>query len=955
MKALRGLVLSTFTALIVVACSSGTSEQPKPVDTTPPPEAVADLPASTLEQMKVLVAEKAERTPAQRKISSQLLYAKSNRFPAMKQHLQKGEIVKPSELVSLMRYDEQGRVLSDLKGDAGAGLERQIEIAGGAVVISSAEHHSVRAWLPLTTLESLASQPAVKHIYPAFGAITNRADPPFGAGKYSKLTYEERVANTQAALKALADSPANARSANALDNAITNAGAANSQGTVAHGADRARKFFGTDGTGVKVGVLSDSDDFKEASIASGDLGADTVTVPGQSGRPGSGEGTAMMEIVHDVAPGAQLFFATAFNSPESFAENIRTLRFTYHCDIIVDDIIYYFESPYQDDIIAAAVEDVVADGATYYSSAGNSGNYDDGTSGTWEGDFRSGGTFSVLPSGYLVHDFGKKVISNRIELGGGPVILHWADPGSLDNPQSSNDYDVFVLTPDMRSVAVASTDIQDGDDIPFEFLGFNIPADYRVVIAAKVGAAAEAVRLQIFNGEFGLATSGSDYGHAAAKNAFAVGAVDVAQAGGGEFTGGATTQVELYSADGYRTVFYDRFGTPIGGPPTFAGSGGEQRKKPDVSAADGVATTLPSGSGLNPFFGTSAAAPHAGAIAALIKSALPAATNTKIYSSLRTSATDIEAVGFDIDSGYGILSAFAGLQKAGAKPAVFLERGTVTTTPSSGTAVVPGGGGSLTVQLLNNGGALASVVKGTLTTTTPGVTITSGLSNYPNIASGGSAINITPFTFTLSPSVPCGTKIVFDLSVTFTGKGTSPTHFSIPVQSGAPSSASSTFSFTGPRAAIPDNNPAGVDVTIPTSGVGTVSGVTVSFNGATCSATAGSSTVGVDHSWVGDLVFTLRSPAGTTVTLLSRPGGTGNSGNNFCQTVLSDSAVNLIQNVTIAQAPFTGTFKPASPLSAFSGDNGDGNWVLNAADLVATDTGGVRDVSVNLSGFSCTP
>jgi subtilisin-like proprotein convertase family protein len=949
MNAFRGLLVSAVTALLVVAC--GDDKPQGDISTAPPAEVAADLPASTIQEMKILVEEKEARTPAQRKISSQLLYAKSNRFPALKQQMQKAEI-NPDQLTSLMRYDDQGRVLCDLKGDVDAGLERQIEIAGGAVVGTSAPHHSARAWLPLATLESLASQPAVKAIRPAFAASTNRADPPFSAGKFSKLTYEQRVANTQAALKLLRESAANSPR---QFSAIANVGAANSEGSVAHAADRARKFYGVDGTGVNVGVLSDSDDFKEESIASGDLPADTVTVPGQSGRPGNGEGTAMMQIVHDVAPGAKLFFATAFNSPESFAENIRTLRFTYHADIIVDDIIYFFESPYQDDIIAAAVEDVVADGATYYSSAGNSGNFDDGTSGTWEGDFKSGGTFNVLPSGYQVLDFGKKVISNRLEVGGGPVILHWSDSGSLDNPLSGNDYDVFVLTPDMRSVAVASTDIQDGDDLPFEFLGFNIPADYRVVVAAKNGSAARAVRLQVSNGEFGLSTPGAVYGHAAAKNAYAVAAVDVALANGGEFTGGATTQVELYSADGNRTIFYDRYGAQIGsGAPTFAGSAGELRKKPEISAADGVTTTLPSDTGLNPFFGTSAAAPHAGAIAALLKSAIPAATNAKIYSALRNAATDIEAAGFDSDSGYGIVSAFNSLTKIGAKPAVFLELGTVTTTPSSGAFVVPGGGGSLTVQVLNNGGALASVVKGTLTSSTPGVTITSGLSNYPNIASASSALNATPFTFTVGAGVPCGTKILFDLAVSFTGKGTSPTHFSIAVQTGGPALGNMTTSYAGPVVAIPDNTLAGVNIPLSVSS-GQISQIEFSFDGATCSAATGSTTVGLDHSWVGDLGVTLTSPAGTTVTLMSRPGGTANSGNNFCKTVLSDSAPTSIQAIVSASNPFTGSFKPASPLSAFNGESSNGTWILNVNDSVAIDTGHVRDFSVKVSGFECAP
>jgi hypothetical protein len=964
MKALRGLLVSAVSALIVVGCGGSGKMNSAPMNTVPPPEVAADLPASTIEEMKVLVQEKEARNPAQRKLSSQLIYAKNNRFPELRQGMQKQgmqkEEIKTTGIVSHMRYDDQGRVLCDVKGDVDAGLERQIEIAGGAVLVSSSQYHSSRAWLPLETLESLAGKPAVKSIRPAYSANTNRADPPFSSGKYSKMSYEQRVANAQAALKVLRESPVSARKASASGapisvggfDAIVNAGSVNSQGSVAHGADRARKYYGADGTGVKVGVLSDSDDFQEQSIASGDLPADTLTLPGQSGRPGTGEGTAMMEIVHDIAPGARLFFATAFNSPESFAENIRALRFTYHADIIIDDIQYYFENPYQDDIIAAAVEDVVADGATYYSSAGNSGNFDDGTSGTWEGDFKSGGTFNVLPSGYQVLDFGKKVISNRIELGGGPVVLHWSDQGSLDNPHASNDYDVFVLTPDMRSVAVASTDIQDGDDIPFEFLDFDIPAEYRIVVAAKTGADARAVRVQIFNGELGISTSGAVYGHAAAKNAFAVGAVDVALANGGEFTGGATTQVELYSSDGNRTLFYDRFGAFWGsGQPTFAGSAGETRKKPDVSAADGVATTLPSTSGLNPFFGTSAAAPHAGAIAALIKSALPTVTNTKIYSSMKGGSTDIEAAGVDIDSGSGVVSAFDALTKAGAKPAVFLERGVATTTPTSGAAVLPGGGGSISVQLLNNGGALATVVKAVLTSTTPGVTVTSGNSNYPNIAAAGSAVNITPFTFTLSPSIPCGTKIVFTLSVGFTGRGSSPVVFTVPVQTGLPGGIVTT-SYTGAAVAIPDGVAAGVNIPFTVTG-SALSKIGFSFDGTNCSAVAGSTTAGLSHTWIGDLTATLQSPAGTKVTLLSRAGGINNSGNNFCQTVLDDSGVNSIQNVAIAQAPFTGTFKPASPLSAFAGENANGTWILNVSDSVTIDTGTVRAFSVNVSGFSC--
>lgn len=965
MKQLRVLALLAL-ALLIAACSGGGSSQqsndPGGVGTAPPdPEVAVDLPESAVVQMKALTAEKAARTPAQRKISSQLLYAKSGRFTAMKKPLQKGETPKPTELRSLMQFDEQGRVLCDVKGDVDGGLARQIENAGGTVLTTSAAHRSARAWLQLATLETLADQSVVTAIRPAFSARTNRAEAPYATAKFPRMTQEQRTAALQKVLRSMKDAPASS----ALAPAATNAGSVTSEGSRAHGADRARKFYNTDGTGVKVGVLSDSDDFKEESLASGDLPADTVTVPGQSGRPGSGEGTAMMEIVHDVAPGAKIFFASAFESPESFADNIRTLRFTYGCDIIVDDVQYYFESPYQDDIVAAAIADVRADGALYFSSAGNGGNFDDGTSGTFEGDFKSAGALATIsefgagldaPKFYRVLDFGKKVVSNRIELIGGPITLHWADQGTLDNPHSGNDYDIFVLSPDLREVLVASTDIQDGDDIPFEFLGFLVPSELRVVVAATPTAQVRALKVQIFDGELGIGTAGSVGGHAGSPSAFAVGAVDAASADGGEFGGGPLTPVETFSSDGNRMHFYDRDGNQIGsGAPTFAGNAGVTIKKPDASAADGVSTTLPSDSGLNPFFGTSAAAPHAGAIAALIKSAVPTADATKIAAALKGGALDIEASGgFDVDSGEGLISAMNGLQRAGAKPNVFLDLGTVTATPTSGTVIKPGSNATMSVQLTNNGGATASAVSATLSSTTPGVTITTANSAYPTIPAGQSRTNTTAFAFNLSPAAVCGLKVNFTLSVAFTGLGTKPTVLQFPLQTGGAGSPSLT-SYSGAPVPIPDSDGAGVDIPLTVAGAGLLSALSFQIDGTTCTAGIGATTVGVDHTWVGDLRFHLTSPSGTVVEVINRAGGTLNSGNNFCQTVLRDGAANSIQTVAVAAAPYTGTFAPANPQSLFAGENADGTWILNVSDNALFDTGTVRAFSLETTGFSCTP
>jgi hypothetical protein len=906
------------------------------------------LSPSVIAQMDALIAEKAARTPAQRKIASSLLYARDNKFAAALAETKD----ESKRISSLNQTDSAGRVLVDINGNTAA-LASKIDALGGKVVNSGSSH--ARAWLALNQLEALAGDASVKAIRPAFQAMTQRIDKP-GSAKHRTGSQAQRVAAVQAAQSALAAKASQSFLGGPAVNAASQ-GSRISEGDKAHAADRARQFFGVDGTGIKVGVLSDSNDFQEQAIASGDLPADTVALEGQDGRPGSGEGTAMMEIVHDLAPGAQLFFATAFNSPESFADNIRALRFQAGCDVIIDDVIYFFESPYEDDIIAQAVADVTADGAMYFSSAGNSGNFDDGTSGTWEGDFKPAGALATLPSGYTVHSFGTGVISNRIELGGGPLILHWSDPGTLAVPASSNDYDIFVLDNDLRNVAVAGTDVQDGDDLAFEFLGFNIPAGFRVVIAAHPGAETRAIRTMIFNGEFGLSTSGATYGHSAAQDAFSVAAVDAAEANGGEFIAGPTTPVELFSADGARRIFFDRNNNPINPANpglTFASRGGVTRAKPDIAAADGVQTTLPPGSGLNPFFGTSAAAPHAGAIAALVKAALPAKTPAQIRAAMLAGALDIEAQGTDRNSGRGLVSAFNSLQRAGARAAVSLAAGDIKVSPLGADVVNPGGAAQVDFQLTNSGGAAATAVSATLTSDSPDVIILQGSSSYPDVAPGGSASNNSLFAFFVSPDAPCGTTLPFTLTVNYTGNGPKPLVFNFTVQTGRAGDTFTRIPYAGEPVAIPDGDGIGIDVPFAVAGFeGPIAKLKFNIDGTACSATAGSTTVGVNHTWVGDLTFALTSPSGRTARLFSAPGGAGNSGNNFCQTFLDDDAAESIQAVTVGDAPFTGTFSPLQSLSAFTGDTATGAWSLHAQDDAFIDTGSVRAFSIEVSGFTC--
>ena len=659
---------------------------------------------SAMRQIEALIEEKESRTPEQKKIDSQLLYR-------LKQ--KRGVRIAPGveRLGAGVKEAADGSVLLDIRAKVTPEVLEAIRQAGGEVISAHEQFDAIRAKLSLDALEKLAGLDEVKFIRSAEEPVTNgeaarrSANGPGRAVDAPRPTRAERAERVREQLRQAL--PLIAKRAKPTANPGFNAdrrnpvpaftGAVNSEGDAAHRADQVRAL-GINGNGVRIGVLSNGVDSLAAQQMAGELPAVTV-VAGQAG--GGDEGTAMLEIINDLAPGAQLFFATGGGGPANMANNIQTLRSVHNCDIIVDDIFYTRVGVFQDDVIARAVNTVTAAGALFFTSAGNAGNLNDGTAGVWEGDFADGGALALLPGGH-VHDFGGGVVSNRLNsIGAGgnsrlPVSLKWSDPLGGSN----NDYDLFILNSTLTAVIASSTNVQNGSQDPVEEVdNADMPnpptftTGDRVVIFRKNGAATRALHLNTNRGTLQIATDGQIFGHEAAADAFSVAAVR-APGGGARFVGGASNPVETFSSDGNRRVFYDPMGNAITpGNVLFGTNGGAVRQMPTIAAADGVSTAAP---GFGAFFGTSAAAPHAAAVAALVLSFNPALTPAQIRAALTSSALDIEAAGVDRDSGAGIVMA---LQAIGAVSSADLA---ITKTDSPD-PVIAGTDLTYTINVNNNG------------------------------------------------------------------------------------------------------------------------------------------------------------------------------------------------------------------------------------------------------------
>ncbi len=524
-----------------------------------------------------------------------------------------------------------GLVPVEIYGNPTPGMLAAVRRSGGQVLAVAAEFGVTDAALPLMSIEVVAANKDIKSITSMPKMQTNSM-----GGSFKEIQLKKTLQRM-----GLAPQPVPAPVI----------GGFTSQAYISHGANVA-VANGYNGAGVKVGVLSDSASASRVATlkASGDLGAGTVVLDAGSG---ADEGTAMMEIVQDMAPGATLYFATAFNGVASFANNIIALK-NAGCKVIVDDVSYFNEAVFQDGPIAQAVNTVKAAGVSYFSSAANSGNLTKGTSGCWEGDFADGGT-TTLESGQ-VHSFGPATY-DKLTAPANFVTLKWSDPLG----GSSNDYDLFILNSAGTSVIAFSVSAQTGTQDPYEACSGNFGVGNRVVVV-RFNGNTRAIHIDTNRSRLTYNTSGVVYGHNGGASTFSAAATywNSAKTGVKPFNG-TNNPIEVFSSDGPRRIFYNPDGSQIGGGVTFASGGGTNLLKPDFTGADGVTTLTP---GFKPFFGTSAAAPHLAGIAALVMQAKPTYTPNQVFTAMKAASLDNMAAGWDRDGGWGIPMAYPAVQYA---------------------------------------------------------------------------------------------------------------------------------------------------------------------------------------------------------------------------------------------------------------------------------------------------
>ncbi len=441
-----------------------------------------------------------------------------------------------------------------------------------------------------------------------------------------------------------------------------------SEGDDALNAAAARRRFNVDGSGIRVAVISDGIRGLTQAQAAGEapMLAEVWPDDDDDALNRGDEGTAMIEIVHDIAPGASISFAAVRTDLDLIAA---VNHFAPRVDIIVDDVSFASPANQRSDVsvnTTRALEHPTWPLRLYVTAAGN------WAESHWAGEWTPGvdGTQLGLPSPGAVHQFNRTNLESTLFGGGNAFRVNPGDLLSLalfwdDLPgRSSNDYNLYLMSAVGEVLASSETKqgigVNSHDPIERLFYTHKGEATNLFAVIQNVNDDARPVSFHLFAvssepDDYRLhqrTPEGSILAQSDADGALTVAAVNV-----------RTGLVASYSSHG----------------PTLNGV-----NKPDLAAVDQVAVSENTRHGPR-FGGSSAAAPHVAAIGALMLEAQPALLAADggspelerrlIRDLLIETATDLPPAGPDPASGAGLVNAEAAVNAA--------LRGAITVTSAA--------------------------------------------------------------------------------------------------------------------------------------------------------------------------------------------------------------------------------------------------------------------------------
>jgi len=402
------------------------------------------------------------------------------------------------------------------------------------------------------------------------------------------------------------------------------------EGDSIHETATVRNLYGDDGTGIKVGVISNGVDSRASSQATGDLPLDGAGLTVLSNTYGGDEGTAMLELIHDLVPGAELYFHDLGGDINSFMSAINALV-NSGCNIICDDVAWITQPYFEDGIVAQHIDSLLsANDILYLSPAGNNGisHYQ--------------GKFKRLSGTTGQHDFSNGTSQTpylyfNLPVGGNVTItLQWDDKFG----QSGNDYDLYLYSYSDGNYVAQSIDFQNGSGNPSEIINYTAvtEGDFAIVVNKYSG------RKKILETFIYIETgfyysnniSGVDAicGHAALDSVITVGAVNYS----------TPDTIEYFSSLGPSTIKYPN---------------NTVRNKPDLVAVDGTQITGAGGFGMginnaNRFYGTSASVSHIAGVLAQVWSNPGVTSGSQAKQYVIDYSDDKGNPGYDNTFGFGL-------------------------------------------------------------------------------------------------------------------------------------------------------------------------------------------------------------------------------------------------------------------------------------------------------------